>query len=405
MFNRRLSIVLILSIFFVLSGCESLSYYSQAAKGQMSLLLKRQKITPLLADTDNNLSPRKQRQLALVLEIRQFAEQQLQLPVGKAYESYADITNPYVVWNVFSADPLSVEAKQWCYPIIGCASYRGYFNEQAAQQYADKMQRQGLETYVAGVRAYSTLGWFNDPVLSTFLDYSDIDLAALLFHELAHRVIYIPGDTDFNESFATAIELAGVEYWFHYRSQTANETEHAALQQQLGKYKLRQQTQKLFVELVAETRHKLSAIYSDPIYDEQTKLRLKSETFEQLVNDIDLFAQQRSAALDVNSHDKANTVAVRHFYSNWSKDINNAKLLPVNSYYRWLPAISQQLDRQFNTFSCQLEQENRSKQLDFLTQAMTNNCRQAMLHFYQTIDALKAMQQSQRDALLTTWGE
>ena len=180
---------------------------------------KRQPISRVIA---NPATPAPVRtQLEAVSEIREFASHELGLPDNGSYRSYADIGRPYVVWNVVAAPEFSVEAKQWCYPIVGCVAYRGYFAERRARSFADKLRRRGLEVSIGGVAAYSTLGHFDDPVLNTMLGWNDIELASIIFHELTHQLIYVPDDADFNEALATTVEEEGVRRWLHAQGRDA----------------------------------------------------------------------------------------------------------------------------------------------------------------------------------------
>jgi predicted aminopeptidase len=188
---KRIHILICLFMFVTLSGCETLHYYGQAVSGQMKILTGRKSIDRLLSapETPRTLKTR----LRLVLEIREFAKEALHLPIG-------------AVWNVFAAPEFSLEPKTWYYPVIGRTAYRGYFSEQKAIRYADGLKKNHFDVHVAGIAAYSTLGWFDDPVLNTVIHRSDTGLAALIFHELSHQVLYVEDDTAFNESFATAVE-------------------------------------------------------------------------------------------------------------------------------------------------------------------------------------------------------
>lgn len=194
------------------SGCESLSFYRQAIFGQLEVLNARVPVETILADPDTNEALRKQLQLAR--QIILFAEVEIGLPVMDRYRSYVALDRPYVVWNVFAAPAHSLDAYMWCYPVVGCAPYRGYFKQARARAYAQELRQDGLETYVTGVAAYSTLGWFDDPLLSTFLHWPEPDLAGLLLHELAHSVVWIEGDTSFNESFASFVAEEGMRQYF-----------------------------------------------------------------------------------------------------------------------------------------------------------------------------------------------
>lgn len=195
----------------LIASCTQLGYYVQAAHGQFTLLSEAKPIDDWLADpgVDAKLKGR----LAKAKEMRQFAARELGLPDNGSYKTYADLKRPYVLWNVVAAPELSLKPVQWCFPIAGCVNYRGYYHKDEAQAYGAELRREGYDVQVAGVAAYSTLGWFNDPMLSTFMQYPDGELARLVFHELAHQVVYVKDDSQFNESFATAVEEAGIERW------------------------------------------------------------------------------------------------------------------------------------------------------------------------------------------------
>ncbi|HCN87576.1 MAG TPA: aminopeptidase [Oxalobacteraceae bacterium] len=193
------------------ASCASLGYYAQAAHGQISLLAEARPIDDWLADPVVNVKLKIK--LAKAQEMRRFAARELGLPDNGSYKTYADLKRRYVLWNVVATPELSLKPLQWCFPIAGCVNYRGYYDREAAQEYGAELRHEGYDVQVAGVAAYSTLGWFNDPFLSTFMHYPDGELARLVFHELAHQVLYVQDDSQFNESFATAVEEAGVERW------------------------------------------------------------------------------------------------------------------------------------------------------------------------------------------------
>lgn len=201
----------------LLGGCASLSYYSHLASGQMGLLGAREPVARVLArleaadagDEDPALAER----LRLSQRVLDFAEAELDLEVGGRYRSYVDLEREAVVWNLFAAPALGVEAHTWCYPLVGCAPYRGYFNREMADAEQARMAAKGFDTYLGAVSAYSTLGWFDDPLLSTFINLSDSDLVELLIHELAHSRVWVRGDVTFNESFASFVGRAGLRAW------------------------------------------------------------------------------------------------------------------------------------------------------------------------------------------------
>ena len=199
----------------LLSGCAELGYYAQAARGQMSLLADAKPIERWLSDPEvkDDLKARLKR----VREIREFAARELGLPDNNSYKHFVRLERPFVMWNVVATPELSLQPERWCFPVAGCVDYRGYYDQQAAQSFARDLRDKGLDVRVSGVPAYSTLGWFNDPVLSTFIHYPEAELARLVFHELAHQLAYAPGDSQFNESFATAVEEIGVERWLAQR--------------------------------------------------------------------------------------------------------------------------------------------------------------------------------------------
>ena len=233
----------------LLAGCDSVSWYLQAARGHLEIVGARQDLRQLLRNPD--LPPELTAKLEVVLDARAFAEAELGLPAGGNYLDYVELDRRHAVWNVFAAPEFSLEPVTWCYPIAGCAAYRGYFNEAAAVEYAAGLRAEGLDTYVGGVAAYSTLGWFDDAVLSTVLNRPDHQLAALIFHELAHQVAYIPGDTTLNESFATVVEMEGQRRWLETRRQSA------LVEEALADAKRRRQ----FVEFVAAYRERFGELY------------------------------------------------------------------------------------------------------------------------------------------------
>jgi len=194
-------------------------------------------------------------QLEAVASIREFAIHELGLPDNGSYRSYADVGRPYVVWNVVAAPEFSVDAKEWCYPIVGCVAYRGYFVERRARSFAGKLRRRDLDVSVSGVAAYSTLGHFNDPILNTMLGWNDVELASIIFHELTHQMLYVPNDADFNEAFATTVEQEGVRRWLRAQGRKRD----------LADYALKQERYRQVIGLVNRTRTELRALYASGI--------------------------------------------------------------------------------------------------------------------------------------------
>lgn len=197
----------------LLGGCETLAYYGQAAGGQLALMARTRPAEEVEAD------PALRERLRLALEIRDFASRELGLPDNGAFRGYADLGRPYALWNVVAAPEFSLAPVQSCFPVAGCVSYRGYYGKRAAERHAAALRAQGHDVVVYGVPAYSTLGWFDDRLLSTFIHYADADLARLMFHELAHQVAYVKDDSTFNESFAVVVEREGLRRWLAARGQ------------------------------------------------------------------------------------------------------------------------------------------------------------------------------------------
>jgi predicted aminopeptidase len=207
--KRKLALVVLAGL--SLAGCATVGYYGQAAQGHLALMAAARPIPDWLADPATP-DPLRER-LSKAADMRRFAADSLGLPDNRSYTAYADLKRPAAVWNVFATPELSLELKTWCYPVLGCAGYRGYFDRAAAEALAGELRDDGYDVNVAPVPAYSTLGWFADPLLNTFIFHSDPELARLIFHELAHQVVYVRDDTVFNESFATAVEREGVRRW------------------------------------------------------------------------------------------------------------------------------------------------------------------------------------------------
>lgn len=235
-----------------LGGCANLGYYWQSVSGHLDVVNRARPVTDWLADAQT--PPALKARLQLALRMRSFAVRELALPDNASYQRYADLGRRAVVWNIVAAPELSLEAKTWCFPVVGCASYRGYFSEEQARSDAHALERAGWEVSVYGVPAYSTLGWGNwlggDPLLNTFIDYPELDLARLIFHEMAHQVVYVPGDTAFNESFATAVERLGGARWLAQEASPAEALDAARRDVQRNQWRELTRTTKLQLEQV-----------------------------------------------------------------------------------------------------------------------------------------------------------
>jgi predicted aminopeptidase len=314
-----------------MSGCQTFSYYGQAIKGQYQIVAHEQKIEKLLADPQTP-APLKAK-LQHVQSLRAFAAKDLQLPVDGHYEEYADVHRPFVVWNVEAAPEFSLEPKTWWYPFAGSLEYRGYFAECGAQKYAARLQKKGYDIYVGGVTAYSTLGWFKDPLLNTFVFDPEPDLAETIFHELGHQRVFASGDTDFNEAFATTVGQEGARRWFQAKG------DQAALEKYLAE--LRRTAQ--FARLIANTRERLETLYGN----QQTEgARIKATKKERVVLREEwrqqkqaLFDQLRQEYLQLKAHWGGDTE-----YDKWfARQLNNAQLNSVAAYYDLVPGFEQLL--------------------------------------------------------------
>jgi predicted aminopeptidase len=319
--KRQLRLPLLLltaALILIVTGCSGLGFYTQSVGGQLAILFKRQSVTKILADQRQDPSLREK--LRRVLEARDFASHELSLPDNGSYRSYVRLDRPYAVWNVVAAPALSVEPKTWCFPVAGCVSYRGYFSRDRAERYAEKLRSRGYDAAVEGVAAYSTLGWFRDPVLSTFVDWPSPDLASLIFHELAHQRLYVKGDTVFNESFASVIEREGLTRYLEKEGD----------QSALAVWEARHDRQREFSELVLAHRQRLRDIYASTSLETQEKLRRKRETF---------------ANLGRAYEDLKRSWGGYAGYDHWfDRDLNNAHLASVGAYDHWVPAFQAMLD-------------------------------------------------------------
>ena len=305
-------ILTVIALVILLAGCETIRFYQQAIVGQGRLLLDRRAVESLMEAPETDPALRYRLQLAQdALAYAGVAG----LPVAKAYDSYVETDRQFVIWNVFASPALELSLKTSCYPIAGCVSYRGYFKREDAERQAASLRQQGYDVHVGGATAYSTLGWFDDPLLDTFLFRDEEYLVALLFHELAHRLVYIKGDTRFNESLATSVERYVLREWLITRGDLKRFERYAASE-------FRRQS---VLQLINATREQLRELYASD-KTENNKLRIKSELIGQLVEKYGILVEQW---------------AERAEYSYWMQgEINNAKLETVADYNRWVPVMS-----------------------------------------------------------------
>ena len=321
MSNRLIKLLRICGILLLtvaLSACGRLAYYAHSINGHLTIMSQRQDIDKLRKDpkTDAKLKQK----LHKVQQIRRFASKELLLPDNKSFKKYADLKRPYVVWNVVAAPEFSVKPKTWCFLFAGCISYRGYFSKDKAQQFADKLKAQGLDVTIGGVTAYSTLGWFADPVLNTFIHYPTSRLAGLIFHELAHQKIYVKSDSAFSESLATTVELEGTRRWIQRYDSNVN----------FQSYLERKNRQRRFVVLIQKYRTKL-----ERHYEKTQSIKEKREGKKRIF-------RQMQAEYQILKKGWGNYSG----YDAWfSRDLNNAHLASVGTYHNYVPALQKLLRR------------------------------------------------------------
>ncbi len=246
----RLRLLACIVVAVSIAGCEAVGFYPQAVFGQLALLSQRQSVESLIEDTDTDAETRER--LQLTQGILDYAEERMGLAARKRYSSYVHRGDEAVVWNVFAARPFEVEGKRWCYPVVGCTTYRGYFKKPRALRLAASYERRGFETYVGGAAAYSTLGWFNDPLLSTFIHWPEPDLVNLLLHELAHSKVWVSDDVAFNESFASFVGQRGARQWL---------LDHAR-EEAWASWQVRHKTNRAFRRYLLDAKDRLGRIYA-----------------------------------------------------------------------------------------------------------------------------------------------
>ncbi len=300
-----------------LPGC-ALGYFTQAAQGQWQLMRARRPITSVLADPA--ASEQLKARLHVVQDARDFAVTDLGLPDNGSYRSYSDLKRPFVVWNVVAAPEFSVAPLRWCFPFTGCLSYRGYFRERDARRMAAALAARGNDVMVGGVTAYSTLGHFSDPVLNTMMRYGDLELASTIFHELAHQLIYVHGDTEFNESFAVSVEQEGLRRWLAARGRSL----------ELQDYLDRDHGEQLMVKAFADGRRQLAALYAlaPPLPVDERRAR-KREILVATGGEVQAVERQ---------------FKLRTGYDTWIVEgLNNAHLASVGTYFGCVPGFQRLL--------------------------------------------------------------
>jgi len=341
-------VYLIIGASLFIQGCTSLGYYWEKVQGQAEILNKQQPIQAVIENPKTTASVKAK--LINVQQARKFASDVLLLPDNNSYRNYADIGRDYVVWTVVATSPYSIKPKEWCFLIVGCLSYRGCFSKQSAEDFAAKLKKQGMDVYVSGIKAYSTLGWFDAPLLNTMLYKSEAYRVGIIFHELAHQKIYVENDTAFNEAFATSVELEGIKAWF----------KHEEKQQKFKKYLIRKKRDKIFKHLLKNSRTKLKNLYAENKTPQQLQVEKKS-IFTQLQVDYTKFKN--------NWHGYTG-------YDEWmSQGLNNAHLALVATYNDWLHAFSHLFENANRNYQLyfkkikqltELDKNQREKQLEEL---------------------------------------
>jgi predicted aminopeptidase len=302
----------------LLAGCANLGYYAQAVEGHLAIQQRTRPISEVVGDstTAENLK----RSLSVVSALREFAVRELRLPNNGSFTTYADLGRPYAVWNVSAAPELSMELEKWCFVAVGCVSYRGFFSMSEAERFAQELRAKGYDVALGGVRAYSTLGWFREPLLNTFLGYSDTEMAQLIFHELAHQVVHVRDDTAFNESFATAVELEGINRWLDRNGTEAQREAFIASRKRKTSY----------TTILLEYRARLKRLFASGESDvekRETKARIFDELHEKLAD----FGTAKAAVR------RAPVAPTK---------LNNADLATVSTYTGLVPAFQALLQQQ-----------------------------------------------------------
>jgi len=344
------SVSLIVILFILVSGCADVRYYMQSVRGQLDVVSRRQDIVELLED--ETLPQAMRDRLNLVLDVRRFAVDAMQLPESGSYKAYADLERDYAVKNLFAAPEFSTHLRTWCYPIIGCATYRGYFDEDQLNATAKKLSKQGYDIYTGRVAAYSTLGWFDDPILNTVMGWPEYQLIGLIFHELAHHRLYIEDDTVFNESFASAVEQSGIELWYSRQ----------ARHDQVRIYLERKDSRKLVMDIIFRTRDELAELYRQelPVEDARQK---KDQLMRQAKKEYEQLGEQVTSSSGFN----------RWF----AGELNNAKLGSVAAYNNYKDAFLAILASHDHDYA----------------------------KFYSEVEALGKLDRAERKARMEEWGQ
>nr|WP_246431179.1 aminopeptidase [Prosthecobacter dejongeii] len=300
-----------------LTSCSTVGFYTQALRGQVEILSKASPVDKVLADPKSK--PLLKEKLNTVAQVRKYAQEHLGLPAEGQYERYTNLGRRYVVWVIFATPEFSVEAKRWWYPLVGSVKYRGFFKESLAEKEAEKLRAEGLDVYVGGVEAYSTLGYLRDPLLNTFLGRDDASLAELIFHELTHQRIYLQGDTDFNEALATVVGREGTRRWLRSQDRL----------QDLAQYEKEMRVEKDFIREVLQTRTEVARLYAQKDLDEKAMREGKQAAFVRMKLRLEAMNKRYGGSLKLDRWFK--------------KPMNNARLNTLATYYDLVPAFEARL--------------------------------------------------------------
>ena len=299
-------------ILLAMTGCSTVGYYSQIVSGHMSIVAGKKSVDEVVESEDTD--DRTRHRLSLAVAAKEFGVQELALPDNKSYSTFYDTKRNYVTWNVVAAEEFSFRPRRWCFPIAGCVSYRGYYEQSDAQDYANELAEEGLDVAVNGATAYSTLGWFADPLLNTMLNRSDASIASLIFHELAHQQLYVGDDSKFNESFASFVEEQGLMLWQELRG---SEDQSAELER-------RRSRQEDFIRLLRATRDDLQVLYQSGI-DETAMREKKNARYRKLLAEYETL--------------KTSWDGYRGYDGWFERELNNARLVSVATYNDYIPAF------------------------------------------------------------------
>lgn len=324
--NLKLRIFLLLLP--LLTGCANLGYYWHTAKGHLAIMDKRVDIDDLIQNPETDAKLRQR--LELVKEIRQFSIERLALPESDSYTSFAQLDRPYALQNLFAAPEFSTQLVTWCYPFAGCTTYRGFYEQHRLDDFVEGLKIDNHDIHIGRVPAYSTLGWFDDPVLSSFINWPDHRLAGLLFHELTHQKVYVDDDSKFNESLATAVQQVGIRLWLLAHGENDN----------LDQFNRSLLYRRDVVLLIEDTRDQLSDMYKNEESSESKRLQ----------------KQQVLMRLREKYEDVATAHNYRDGFANWfSSELNNAKLASVSTYNALVPAFVKMIEAQDNDFDAFFE--------------------------------------------------